>query len=324
MNPTSFKKLYHYTTLQGAYGILESQALWATHCKFLNDYSELLLFKQKLVEHLTPFAIIHIRDLFGQHKGLDAIVEEMGGLNKAALQETTNLVDACYDALKDEIYITSFCGEHDREYTRNNGLLSQWRGYGGSGGVALVFNSEKLAELLDFEIRDFEYGPKTFANAVYSGDPQKFINEFSDHFGSFAVYIKEYFQKASMGSVQAPDATEFLPSFFECITRYKHHGFMEESEVRIAVAPAICDEALASLACSSSASLKPEKIRFFRDKNGEKVPYISLFGKKGRPLPIEQIIVGPHKEKEARADALKILLRDTDILVSVSDIPYVG
>lgn len=34
------KHLYHYTTLEGLKGIISSNALWATHYKYLNDSSE--------------------------------------------------------------------------------------------------------------------------------------------------------------------------------------------------------------------------------------------------------------------------------------------
>jgi hypothetical protein len=51
------RKLYHYTTWDGLVGILENQSLWATHHRFLNDYSETLLMKDRLIELARP--IIH-------------------------------------------------------------------------------------------------------------------------------------------------------------------------------------------------------------------------------------------------------------------------
>jgi len=69
--------------------------------------------------------------------------------------------------------------------------------------------------------------------------------------------------------------------------------------------------------------LKPEKERKFRDKRGRYTPYIELFASLGEALPIEEIIVGPHRDKEARASALRVLLGDTDVKVNVSDIPYI-
>jgi hypothetical protein len=41
-------------------------------------------------------------------------------------------------------------------------------------------------------------------------------------------------------------------------------------------------------------------------------------------LPIEKIIVGPHKDQNKRASALRIFLSKTNIEISCSEIPYVG
>ena len=49
-----YKKLYHYTTWDGLLGILQTQTLWATHYKFLNDFSEFAMMREKFIEHLFP------------------------------------------------------------------------------------------------------------------------------------------------------------------------------------------------------------------------------------------------------------------------------
>lgn len=78
------------------------------------------------------------------------------------------------------------------------------------------------------------------------------------------------------------------------------------------------------LARRDGVTLKPEKERKFRKKNGQLIPYIELFNSIDIELPIEGIIVGPHKEKETRAAALRVMLRNTEIEVTCSDIPFVG
>ena len=54
------------------------------------------------------------------------------------------------------------------------------------------------------------------------------------------------------------------------------------------------------------------------------MPYIEFFNSPDIELPIEKIIVGPHKEKEARSAALRVMLRNTNIEITCSDIPFVG
>jgi len=107
---------------------------------------------------------------------------------------------------------------------------------------------------------------------------------------------------------------EHWDSFIRYITLYKDYGFEEEREIRVIALP------------SYSNKSNRNKPRRFRCKNSEQLPYIELF-KSSKYLPINKIIVGPHKDKEARAAWLRIKLdsmgRD-DIEVAVSQIPFVG
>ena len=32
--------LYHYTSLEGLLGVINSKSIWASHCKYLNDSLE--------------------------------------------------------------------------------------------------------------------------------------------------------------------------------------------------------------------------------------------------------------------------------------------
>ncbi len=61
------KRLYHYTTWDGLVGILKNQSLWATHYKFLNDYSETLLLKDKLIELTRPIIHQEYRNIIDGH-----------------------------------------------------------------------------------------------------------------------------------------------------------------------------------------------------------------------------------------------------------------
>lgn len=121
---------------------------------------------------------------------------------------------------------------------------------------------------------------------------------------------------------EAPDGTKACYSFMGCISRYKHCGFKEENEVRIVALPTIQNEEYLRLAKEKGFTSKPEKERKFRTKNGKLIPYIELFNSTDIVLSIERIIVGPHKEKESRASALRVMLKSTNIEITVSDIPY--
>jgi len=112
-------------------------------------------------------------------------------------------------------------------------------------------------------------------------------------------------------------------SFFESISRYKHQGFKEENEVRIVCLPINMDEEFLNLCKEKEFTPSPEKERKNRQKNGKTVPYIELFESPDIVLPIERIIVGPHVDKEYRAAFLRVMLRKTDIKITVSEIPFI-
>ncbi|TAL39549.1 MAG: hypothetical protein EPN97_02505 [Alphaproteobacteria bacterium] len=137
-------------------------------------------------------------------------------------------------------------------------------------------------------------------------------------------FVTDLFWQAVTKEGSIPNAEKAYPAFVQCISRYKHRGFQEEHETRIIAVPVVQDEEFIQLSKERNHKLQPEKVRNFRDKHGERVPYIELFISKEIQLPIEKVIVGPHKEKESRSAALKVLLRKTDIEVVTSEIPYIG
>lgn len=312
--PLSFaksnNKLYHYTTWEGLHGILTNKSLWATHCEFLSDYSEIILFKPKLIEFLRPY-----------------LRKEFPGMTEGELDTVAKpYVELLYDELGKEFYIASFCDEHD-EYINKNGLLSQWRGYGKDGGFALVFNVQKLDAILQLEADRFSQ-LLMLAKLVYSDDDEKYKSELSAPMHEIAEYIIEARRlnmeqkKGGAPSAENPPPAfvqregKVIRAFVQCVSRYKDQGFKEENEVRVVAWP--------QPQIQGAVQDKQDKERKFCKKNGEYVPYIELFNSPDIVLPIEKIIVGPHKEKDARASALRIMLRNTDIEVTVSGIPYFG
>jgi hypothetical protein len=326
MHKTSevYSQLYHYTTWEGLLGILQNNCLWATHCKFLNDYSEIELFRDKLIEVLLPHVHNEYMKLRKEYPDADRLIEPNGDLDGVVKHDTKAVVDAMYNVTGEEIYIASFCGTHANPFINENGLLSQWRGYGRDGGFAIVFNAEALEGALQHEANKFEYAYGILADIVCSDDEEKFKSELSPQLQHIAEYVGELFLHMKLRKDEAPDATKVHPEFLSCITRYKHQGFKEENEVRIVALPVIQDYEYRELAEQSEHALKPDKERNFREKKGETIPYIELFKSAEAKLPIERIMVGPHKQKEGRASALRVMLRDTDIKIAVSDIPYVG
>ncbi|MBN1509518.1 MAG: DUF2971 domain-containing protein [Sedimentisphaerales bacterium] len=197
--------------------------------------------------------------------------------------------------------------------------MSQWRGYGVGGGFALVFDTQKLWDLLKMEAERFGTDAMHLSTCVYSDDEHVLQREFSKDIAALSENAKRFARLALSRKVNQHDQAALYKSslwpFVSCCTRYKHRAFKEENEVRLVIQPApqrAIKDAIRSMA------------RQFRYKNGECIPYVSLFDSTGVASAIERIIVGPHKEKIARAAALRVMLGDQPIEVTCSDIPFVG
>ena len=317
-----YRKLYHYTTWEGLQGILQTQTLWATHYRFLNDYSELVLIRDKLIDFVVPIVKEECRVLIEKDKDVQGAIDQMGGLDQVVRNDAAAFVDGAYKATGEEIYIVSFCGEDKNSYVNSNGLLSQWRGYGAGGGIALVFDTKKLEEIIQKEAETYSYNAY-IADVIYSDDKEKFKSELSPSLTNFAAFYKECLRNMALKKQEAPNGRKAFPSFTGCIGRYKHQGFKEENEVRIVCFLPTKNEEYLRLAKKEGYTLKHKKERKFRTKNNTLIPYIELFNSTDIVLPIERIIVGPHKEKDSRASALRVMLRNMNIEITISDIPYV-
>lgn len=318
-----YKKLYHYTTWEGLQCILHSQSLWATHYSFLNDYMEVVLFRDKLISLLYRHVRIALEELVTESQDVSEYVRQYGGVVQAARHLAVVLVDAQYSATSREIYILSFCGEPESLDVKENGLLSQWRGYGAGGGCALVFDTEALESLLMQESKLFQYDAGYLSNVVYDGDETRIDEELEEELNILTEGAKSIIRSLMLDEEDPPALLESFRPFVSCITRFKHAGFREENEVRVVALPSILNQRYVDMAKSKGVTPKPEKQRKFRDSGDRHIPYIELFETIENGLPIEKIIVGPHRNSEHRAAALRVKLRNTDVAVHCSDIPYI-
>ena len=328
-----YKKLYHYTTLEGLLGIINTQTLWATHGRFLNDSSELVLFKDKLIDLRVPIEKEKLKRLCEQNEDAQKFIDQNGGLDQFSRKCAEVKVETAYADLEEigEFYIFSFCGEDkNNSYVNRNGLLSQWRGYGAGGGYALVFDTKRLEDIMPKEEEKYHYGDMYICEVIYNDDKRRFKQELRPKIDDIFAFMDEC-EKRGAKKQEAPEDKRVFDhlgkkAFYaltECMGRYKHQGFKEENEARIVCLPAIHNEGILGFAKEEGAILDPEKERKIRAKNGSPIPYIGLFDSPDITLPIEKIIVGPHKEKKERESALRVMLRNT-IEIIVSEIPYVG
>jgi hypothetical protein len=114
--------LYHYTNAAGLVGMLQSQRLWATNSRFMNDPTE------------VEYAANMIRE---------ALKAEKSHREPGLFRKVRSDIYECLRVYENENenYLTCFC--------KNGDLLSQWRGYGAvGGGYAIGFDARCLGPII--------------------------------------------------------------------------------------------------------------------------------------------------------------------------------
>ena len=323
-------RLYHYTDIGSLENIIKNQTLWAIHYKGLNDSSE--------VQHMRPIIeemMLRICNDTMRRNAKNSLLyrrylDKHGGLAVTSKWQAKNLVRIYYDLTFSaagsagepyaEPYVVSFCSHSDKStYVQKNGLLSQWRGYGAEGGVAIVFNTERLRRVLGTELQNYDYSAIYLKPVVYHESALQDDEEFKELKEALQQYVKGL---DSDDKAMASSGDVFLP-FFGCVTRFKHQGFEEESEIRITVSPVPeRTQEFATIKSLPAVRLKPTFDR--RNRRGVNISRVAIndFPNKGN-LPIQQIIVGPQQDQDAVVRRVNKIIGRKKIKVTKSETPYI-
>ncbi|WP_210396224.1 DUF2971 domain-containing protein [Motiliproteus sediminis] len=109
--------LFHYTSLQGLSGIVESGAIWASDVRYLNDSAE--------IRHTTELILEQSHRRIDEGSGNVALLAQFQEWLSRGISRDHLLLGASFRA--------------------NGNLLSQWRGYSSLGkGVSLGFRPDTL------------------------------------------------------------------------------------------------------------------------------------------------------------------------------------
>ena len=320
-------ELMHYTSATGLAGIVSSQALWATHSAFLNDFSEIALFFDY---RLAAILESGIRAELAESPDLQVLPEFARTPEEADLtvaRYATEMADTFRATSHrfNQPYLFSFCAPHNAR-TGRDGLLSQWRGYGKDGGYALVFDTKQLEELQMAEASTFWYQHMQWGDVHYHQDDDDL-----SHAEPEIIESEESLRNAIRAFVKPP-GPDALESTFEPVATlsclYKHWGFHEEREVRIIAIPPNTELIRDGRAAGET---RPVRVPKHLLRGGTPVPYIELFAPatddvRRQRLPITRILVGPHPQSHLRKRAVETMLESKGITVDVivSQIPYVG
>jgi len=336
MTESSEFNLWHYTNAEGLKGILENKTLWATDYRYLNDSLEFTYSKEILRQLLLPEITNIIEDMCTNNSNARKIAESCGGIHKTAESEIQMTLDILYGAMLNPpagspqkiFFVLSFC-KHDinSQFLQNNGLLSQWRGYGKDGGYAIVFEEKELRGKYDTERQSFYYGLTCDDKVTYIEHDLDGLNSMRQHVDTVVHWAKAVYKDRTNGMKKPPEVTSNqIEALLQCMAFIKHFGFEEEKEYRISVMPYTKEWLSNPDFNKENKEHKLSKEIKVRNRNGTLVPYIELFKSKDN-LPIKAICVGPHPDKEARAKSLRAYL-DTmelnNIEIFCSYTPYIG
>ncbi len=227
-------EVFHYTNVAGLLGIVTSQALHASNILFLNDRQELRYVDSFIKERLASRFLEVLEDARRQ-----GVMKGNFDPKQVAVAGADRFIEVLHDVAHRlaPIFVISFC-RAENEHAAGNGLLSQWRGYGAEGAVAICFDVKELQEVIEAERQSFQYLPGGLCDVIYGASDSEFKTLEAD-FETFAGAVPElvesqlkkldveYRFKGNRGSV---DATQ-LP-FVRTAPRLKHPGFSEENEYR--------------------------------------------------------------------------------------------
>jgi hypothetical protein len=196
--------LYHYTSLEGANGIITSRSFWLTKLAYANDSSELNLPLNLLREELKI-------------RANETADEDKKNFLRMASQRTESYHNT-------NICVASLC--------ENGDLLSQWRGYGGNAsGVSLSFESAKFYRLA-------QQNRLRLWKCVYEPTQHKsLIREFSEMLLKAYCIIEKTKKVGNWEACQQDLLGYFYASFLRVAPVFKNSHFQEEKEWRLVTNP---------------------------------------------------------------------------------------
>ena len=312
--------LYHYTSDVGLQAIIESDRIWATHVRFLNDYSEFRqAFNEVYVEALTDA----FREGIPANVGSTARLVIEGLLSKRNRGGILRIIED--SGLATDAFVCSFT-TLPQPGPDPGDRLSQWRGYSHSvQGFSLGFDKA----LLDKQIGLDNPGAKAGVVECIYEDAEKlsFFQEigrnacarFNERWiqGNEAVppefttinpaptgeYVKAsfYFLKS---------LSEATAKFFTKAARLKHSGFREECEWRIV------------LQARRDALVRSGILKFRKGQFGQ-TPYVEIpLGLSAADTsPLRRIVVGPGNHREDLKRWVELLLETRGIRVRPDNRP---
>ena len=329
-------ELFHYTSIASLQAILRSQSLWATQATHLSDTTETKLIWPRIAPAVVDFYRRELAKLVQHDADARNFVADNGGVAQVAQYYAFRSVDTVRTQMLGDtsrpaprVFIVSFSthsGNDERDdYHRQHGMLSQWRGYGGDDGVAIVFDASGVENLLRAEERRFECWPMSLSTVIYGSNDLNLEERFDTLFAAWGNFVRTIIKTdgGAPGREDLEASARLIDKIGPAFPRFKHPAFHEESECRIVVG-VIHPLIPADEESGGSHRSKAQKTVHYRAGRSGSIPYIKLFERSEGELPITRIIVGPSRNQQANLETVQGIVRSMGIEVSASETPFVG
>ena len=321
-----YDEVLHYTSIHALRGLLETNTIWATHTEHLNDTSEM----RQIVPSFVKACIDHVDAWTNQQRGSRFRAPGLARAFGSAAGHAVNDALSGTGPGSARVFVASF-STHKPGYVRENGMLSQWRAYGGSDGVAVVFDTRRLEELLQQEANRFLYLWCGIADVVYDHGDLDLAHRFPPLVEELQGFLCNLTDDPENDSDQVRD-NRLVEHLLPAMARVKHRAFAEEAECRVVAA--VPSPATAERLRTIGQATSTDKPIHHRPSQRGSVPYIRLFDGLDEEhgmdalLPITEILVGPSRNQDAHQETVRHLIAqhgaDRQIRVKRSEIPFVG
>jgi hypothetical protein len=242
-----------------------------------------------------------------------------GGALRVAEGDADRLVQILYEKIFGGglavPFIASFCSHvNDQSYEKENGLLSQWRGYGKDGGFCIVFDTTAFVTIVEAEFNAYNWTHLRIAPVHYAYDDI----EVGTLFPELVERCEAFFIRPLENKHPLVDEAGLAAFFMSACPLFKHQGFREEREVRIVAIPGAREVLRSHPEYDVSERWKTIQVR--GDAN---IPYLKLndHGNKGA-LPIKRVIVGPSQAQAENLERARGIVGDIPVVRSTT--PFRG
>lgn len=293
--------LFHYTDVQTLKLIFESGGLLSNPFSQTNDSSEFRALESVMVDLMAEGGLERIPTLFKQY-GL-SFSGSSDEFARICFEDAKSCFNALIKGMPSEPEIACF-SYHEKPNHIENGLLTQWRLYGGKGsGVALGFSARGIIDISNVAIKTLGVDTMFLDQVAYGAEAGQSADRLSE-FGELPeIYARSVLAVLLDRRGIFENLSDELTKFFVLCATTKHLDFADEREIRLVVSPAI-DETLA------------DRKRLSRIGKRSLNPILPA---------LTEILIGPSHDQDKKVSQVEKLIQTydrNDIQIKRSNTPF--